>query len=882
MKGHLIQIDARVGSGAATRYLASADDPLLCHLNGQQWVPAIASLPSLRYDFFGGDFNGAITTPSASFSVAIEGITTFTAMRWSGGRVRIYTGNIGDAWGSFTLRFDGRINAEPTLGAGIASFEAGPDDSWLDKPLLTLFAGTGGAEGPADLTGTPKPLALGACRFAPGVLIDATNNVYCVSAYAVQGVTAAYDRVVSLGASTGDYASLAALIAAAIPSGSWGTCKALGLARLGAPADGLVSFDVSGDNAGAVGYARKPGAMIRRVAEIAGGTVDTANLTALDTARSYNLALVLTAQTTARETIQSLADSVCAVAGVTWTGTLFASPLGYTASSLSLKSDGTALPPVASVEVRPVAAPFWRLATEAEPTWVVHDPGNVSSEYNLRGLYSAARVYRLDDVVTSADGSTWLYINSTSAAGNAPPAWPTTSNSYWTYLDPATNAAWSLVSGTGKPSDNAGTTLVLTALGTNPPTFRGNTATRSGGTDGFTSAAVFATPLIGNAFVAAEINQTSGIYTMVALDDDATNFARDGGGGFRAYVQYQASSGLWEAYVNGSISSSGTAASGLTGLLKIVYDGVNHIMVAGATTLATIATTANQTLYAKWALYDASVVLSGLQAGYATDNAWSTIGGTGKPENNADVTIEVTGTKTVQVACDYLGAVKSGQLPMDANFKARLTASGTDVTTSATWTAATLNGTATYTIGSATGTLNVTALSVDAVIQVTGTYLGKTPRGTLTLIRNLDPPPTSGGSGNATSDSTSTISQTSASTYGAANTRVLTAKAGVGGKVTCTFPATFNRTTNGPAGAFGKWLWRVVGGTFADITTEIASTVNAVKSGAPEPSDEAGSIVVNMEKTGLTDNVAYEFQLLLRSSDPVTLNHFGTASAVGS
>ena len=455
MKGHLIQIDARDGAGAATRYLASVDDPLLCHLNGQQWVPAIAALPSLRYDFFGGDFNGAITTPGASFSVAIEGISTFTALRWSGARVRIYTGNVGDAWGSFTLRFDGRVNAEPTLNAGIARFDSGPDDSWLDKPLLTLFAGTGGVEGPTDLTGAPKPVALGSCRFAPGVLIDATNNVYCVSAYAVEGITAAHDRVVALGSSTGNYADLAALLAAALPAGGWGTCKALGLVRLGAPADGLVSFHVSGDNAGAGGYARRPGAMIRRLASIAGGTVNTANLAALDTARPYDLALVMIAQTTAREMIQSLADSVCAVAGITLTGTLFVKPLGYTASSLTLKSDGTALPPVASVEVRPVAAPFWRLATEAEPTWVVHDPANVATEYNLRGLYSASRVYRLDDVVVSADGSAWVYINTTSAAGNAPPTWPTTSNSHWTTVNPATSPDFTNVTGGTKPSDNA-------------------------------------------------------------------------------------------------------------------------------------------------------------------------------------------------------------------------------------------------------------------------------------------------------------------------------------------------------------------------------------------------------------------------------------------
>lgn len=528
MKGHLIQIDARDGSGATTRYLASADHPSLCHLNGQQWVPAIAKLPSLRYDFFGGDFNGAITVPSASFSVAIEGVSTFTTLRFSGARVRLYTGEIGDAWGSFTLRFDGRINAEPTLAAGIANFEAGADDSWLDKPLLGLFLGTGGIEGPTDLTGTVKPLALGACRFAPGVLVDATNNVYAVSAYAVQGITAAYDRVVAHGTSTGDYASLALLIAAAIPNGGWGTCKALGLVRLGSPADGQVSFDVSGDNAGAAGYVRKPGAMIRRIAEIAGGTVNTTNLAALDTARAWNLTLALTAQTTARDAIQGIADSVCAVAGITWTGTLFVAPLGYGTSSQTLKSDGTAAPPVASVEVKPVGAPFWRLATEAEPTWVVHAASEVASQYNLRGLYSATRVYRLDDLVESADGSAWVYINATAGAGNAPPTWPTTSNSYWTTASPATAASWSLVTGATKPENSADITGTVTGAPTltvlcdytgvaktGQLTLTSGYKLSKGGTDVTTSATWSTTTLTGTC--TASIGAATGVFSLSAI-----------------------------------------------------------------------------------------------------------------------------------------------------------------------------------------------------------------------------------------------------------------------------------------------------------------------------------------------------------------------------
>lgn len=457
MRAHVIQIDAQTSAGAAAPvYLASVDDARLCHLNGVQWVPAIAKLPSLSYDFFGGDFNGAIGAPTGSFAAAIEGISGFTGLRFASARVRLWSGDLGAAWGGFTLRFDGEVKAEPVLAAGIASFSIGAKAAWLDKPLLSLLAGTGGVEGGTDLQGQVKPLVLGAARFVPGVLIDAVNNVYLVSGYGlIQSVDKVYDRVVALGATSGDYANLAALVAASIPNGGWATCLASGLVRLGAPAAGQVSFDISGDKAGAGGYVRKPGALIRRIAELAGGTVDTANLAALDTARAWNLALVLMAQTTAREAIQQIADSVCAVAGISWTGTLFVAPLGFGTASQTLKADGSALPPVASVAVQPVAAPFWRLATDSELTWTVHDWSNVSTEYLPRGKYSASAIYRLDDMVTSDDGSVWVYINSTASAGHAPPIWPTTSNAWWSNTGVATAASWSLVTGAGKPADNA-------------------------------------------------------------------------------------------------------------------------------------------------------------------------------------------------------------------------------------------------------------------------------------------------------------------------------------------------------------------------------------------------------------------------------------------
>ncbi|CAD7335332.1 hypothetical protein FIM10_02190 [Sphingomonadales bacterium 56] len=447
MKAYLIQIDAWAGSTATPVRLASHDDDSLCHLDGQTWWPAIATLPTLRYDFFDGAFDAsAITSPTGSFTAAIDAIPNLPALALHDTRVRVWRGELGDAWGSFALIFDGRVKEQPAISDGIASFSIGTDDSWLDHPLLSTYAGTGGAEGSTDLQGQVKPLALGAPRFAPAVLVDAVDNIYQISAYgAINGVTLAFDRLTRFGAVQANYASFATLDAATVTRGRWATSLAGGYVRLGAPADGLVSFHVEGDAVG--GWSRLPGALIARIAAIAGGTakVASADITALNAARPWNLSLMVTAQTTARELIQRIAASVNAVAYVDWLGMLRVAAVGIGTPTLTMAADGSALPPVASVEQVAIAAPYWRLSQGAVPTWQVHAPGDIA--YNLRepqGEYQAGTAYREGDIVSLPNGSQWLFIGATPVAGSAPATG---------------NANWQQIAGPVVPVANDGTSL---------------------------------------------------------------------------------------------------------------------------------------------------------------------------------------------------------------------------------------------------------------------------------------------------------------------------------------------------------------------------------------------------------------------------------------
>ncbi len=433
MKGALIEIVARMAGTLApvTLRMASVDDSRVCHLNDTVWWPAISKLPKLSYDLFSGEFDGQVGTPASNLSFSCLPFDGAPALRYAGAPVRIWTGDVGAPFATWTQRFEGRVKAQPSIDAGIATASIAVDDAWLDQPVLGTYAGTGGAEGSADLKGTAKPLALGAPRYASGVLVDVANSVVQISgAGPIAAVEVALDKLSRFPASVGDYADHAALVAATIPAGRFATCLAEGKVRHGAPPEGTLSYLVKGDTGGrSSGYPRLAGEQIRRIAEIvgAGDRVDQASLAALDTLRPMPLSIEVTAQTTARELIQRIAQSVNAVAGVSWLGKLFVARIGAIGDVMAtLQADGSALPPVSSVKQLENGTPWWRVDIKAQPTWTVHALSDIAFAAPLtpRGLYVASTTYREGDIVDLSDGSRWLYVSTTPGTGELPgPAW---------------------------------------------------------------------------------------------------------------------------------------------------------------------------------------------------------------------------------------------------------------------------------------------------------------------------------------------------------------------------------------------------------------------------------------------------------------------------
>ncbi|WP_267396552.1 MULTISPECIES: hypothetical protein [unclassified Sphingomonas] len=439
----VIQIDGYdpIGGLPVTLRAASHDDPRVCHLGEMLWWPAIAKLPTLRYDLFDGSFSAQITSPTSSLSLQTEQWPDFGRYALANARIQLWTGELGAAWAAWTQRVDGRISSQPQLAAGVASIDFGVDDSWLDAALLATYAGTTGIEGPADLKGQAKPLALGAPRYVSGKLIDSVNSVFQISAYgAIKGVEAALEKLARFDPPVGDRAGYAELVAAAIPAGKWATARAAGLVRFGAPPSGTISFLVQGDVAGTDGWARRPGQLIRRLATLSGGAgrIDDVSLNALDVARPYNLSIYVDEQTTARDLIQRLAASVNAVAGVSWLGKLFVLPVGLAPSRVTLSADGSTLPPVRSVEQIENAAPWQKLAIGAERAWTVHALADIAFTATLVdvGAYNAVTTYREGNIVSLPNGSRWLYVNTAAAAGHV----PGNDAAFWKELNPPIGA----------------------------------------------------------------------------------------------------------------------------------------------------------------------------------------------------------------------------------------------------------------------------------------------------------------------------------------------------------------------------------------------------------------------------------------------------------
>lgn len=416
-------LDAVDGSRPLIR-LCSAEDRKLTGLGGQRWIPGIAKKPTLSMRLFDGDFTADVENGSASLELRRDALILAYAnarrLRWAGAPVRIKRV---DASYTATDIFAGRVSAHQSVGNQVAVTAETDGGPFQRNVLYLAYAGTGGAEGGADLKGQLKPWALGQFKNAEPVFVDKVNNVHQVSAYgAIGGVTAVYERGASLGASIGDHPDYAALVAASIPNGRWATCNALGMFRTGAPPYGVITCDGTGDTGAASGLT---GDIISRLATGAGvssGLVDAASLAALNSAVPYPINVILSEQASVIEIAQRLARPCNAQAGVSWLGKLFVARIATGTPALTLHTRGKRQPAVSDSGEQQVSPPYKRIVMGANRSWRVHTLDEIAFAANLidLGAYNSGTTYREGNIVSLPDQSRWVFVGTTPAAGSLP------------------------------------------------------------------------------------------------------------------------------------------------------------------------------------------------------------------------------------------------------------------------------------------------------------------------------------------------------------------------------------------------------------------------------------------------------------------------------
>ena len=859
-------------------YVSAASDRRVTGLNSQVWVPAMTVQPILSMQLFNGDFTAAVEPGDATFAINMERIKDVyagaDAYVWAGAPVTIYAEEPGASW-PWTTRFVGKV-ARFSVRSRVVTLTATVDIEPFTKDVLTAtYAGTGGAEGGADIKGRVKPLAIGWPMNVEPVLIDATNSVYQFSGYGpIQAVTTLFERGSAFSAAVGDYATYAALVAATIAPGKWGTCLAEGMIRLGAPAYGVITGDIKGHKVGA-SSPRLTGAIINALATIAGvssGNIETSTLTTMDAATPYSVNLFLDGQITFLDLARRMALPCSFQAGVSLAGKFFVSGVGFGGSEvLTLDAQGRAQPPVTHSDELQVSPPFYRTILGANRAWRVHTPDEIAYAVTpiVRGDYSGTTTYRDGDIVTSEDGSTWIYVNATPSAGNAPPTWPTTSNAYWSNM----TGPGAAVFGTGNrvrfsqfEKDLAGWTRIYNPNSLAAPTY----------STGLTSAHYFAT--MSFSFTASgqviSFGQDTSDAQYSAVVTEGEWLAVQVGVNFTGPVATVGSHAtIWFRNAAGSTISStdltntGTAMGGIATL----HRGIVAAPANAASAYLEVYATSNGSGAASITITRPSIqgVASGASE-YPTftpgpGNEWGA-----DVTAASQVTFEISTDKTVPAS--YLGVVQSTDL---ANIvwtpAVNRGGSSVKVSNSTSYALSNTSG-GTFAVdntnGSSTkGNVTISAMSAnEAKADLTVSYEGVAlPNVTLKLTKVLADPPPSGGGGGGSYPATVTWSTgeflgINTTSYTAVVTPAKTVTLASGQSLYGTAPLNYYVSGNGgiTRTMTFKWQYAVAGsGSWNDFGTGItgSSAISASSSGAPDYEwydPVPGYVEVTQTKSGLS------------------------------
>lgn len=254
----------------------------------------------------------------------------------------------------------------------------------LDAPIANnRYAGTGGAEGGADVKGKPKTRAFGQLFNAPAVLINSSSLIYQLNDGEIESVSAVRDNGVALSLDA-DYASYAALAAATLSAGEYATCLAEGLIRLNTAPSGAVTVDLEGSTLSGT-YSAKAADILKFIGEeVSGVTADSAAISALNTSNSSAVGYYTADNDVNRsDVLDFIVNSIGAWWGFNRTGSLDCGIISAPAGSPSLYIDQYDIR-LNSIARNRVGKPIWSTILDYKPNWLPQ------AEDALAGSVSAA------------------------------------------------------------------------------------------------------------------------------------------------------------------------------------------------------------------------------------------------------------------------------------------------------------------------------------------------------------------------------------------------------------------------------------------------------------------------------------------------------------
>lgn len=414
-----------VGAAESTVYFSTGRPDMRAPVyDGVLWPARLTTPMNTAVEVFSGEFGGALPTFGVvQIALAGDELDSLLDYYWDGRDIWVYRGPQ-DAGGvsDMALAFKGTVRSVSWDRTQLTLNLADYGEVVLKPAQTTLYLGTGGAEGGADLLGKPKPMSFGKPRNVEPTLVSAAYLVFQVHSRAIAAIDAVYDRAVVLTASS-DYASYATLTAATVAAGSYATCLAEGLVRLGATPVGPVTVDVQGDSTG--GLAVTAADIIARIADdftdLTSGDRDWSAFSALNAANSAACSLYVGSaeSPSAADLFTALMVSV----GGFWTFTaerkLTVRQVAFSTAKVAISWNygPLALDAVGRLETPP---PYWRSKMGYSRAWRTHsetevaaaaDNGQIGIDINYEDFATISNgkafIRGLNDAGARADTDGW-------------------------------------------------------------------------------------------------------------------------------------------------------------------------------------------------------------------------------------------------------------------------------------------------------------------------------------------------------------------------------------------------------------------------------------------------------------------------------------------